>query len=169
VRREALLAVGGFDESIRWTTDWDCWIRMIVRGSRAGAVAEPLAVYRLHERSLSAARVNHIAGRLQTLRKASAMPELTPAERRVVEETISNQEQELALLDARAAILERRKGTRRKLIRLAARRRTNAGTRAKAIAAALAPALAGRIMRRRDRGAWTAAGAIRVVPPGDGP
>ena len=36
VRRERLLEVGGFDETIRWTTDWDCWIRMIMGGSRAG-------------------------------------------------------------------------------------------------------------------------------------
>jgi Glycosyl transferase family 2 len=167
VRREALLAAGGFDESIRWTTDWDCWIRMIIGGARAGAVAEPLAVYRLHERSLSTARVDHIAGRLQTLRKASAIPALTPAERRVVEGTISEQEQELALLEARAAVLERRQGTRRRLIRLAARRGTKAGTRAKALAAALSPALAGRVMRHRDGGAWTAAGGIRVTPPAD--
>jgi Glycosyl transferase family 2 len=169
VRREAFLRVGGFDEAIRWTTDWDCWIRMIMRGSRAGAVAEPLAVYRLHERSLSAARTAHIGGRLQTLEKAAAMPELSAGERDVVARTIATQEHELALLEARAAVLDGGRGTRRRLIRLATRRRAGVRTRAKAIAAAIAPRVAARVMQRRDEGAWTAAGAIRVVPPADQP
>ena len=41
VRRELLLAHGGFDESILWTTDWDLWLRLILAGARAGCVAEP--------------------------------------------------------------------------------------------------------------------------------
>ena len=31
--RAASLEHGGFDESIRWTTDWDLWLRMILAGS----------------------------------------------------------------------------------------------------------------------------------------
>jgi hypothetical protein len=34
---------GGFDEAIRWTTDWDLWLRLILAGARAGCVPEPLA------------------------------------------------------------------------------------------------------------------------------
>ena len=36
IRRESFLAVGGFDESIRFTADWDCWIRLILGGARVG-------------------------------------------------------------------------------------------------------------------------------------
>ena len=42
VRRRRLLAVGGFDETLPTATDWDCWIRLILSGSAAGLVAEPL-------------------------------------------------------------------------------------------------------------------------------
>src|SRR5437764_1122040 len=44
VRRDRMLAAGGFDEQIRWTTDWGLWIRLILEGSKAGAVDEPLAL-----------------------------------------------------------------------------------------------------------------------------
>src|SRR5215210_4613692 len=36
VRRELLLRHDGFDERILWTTDWDCWIRLVLAGSRIG-------------------------------------------------------------------------------------------------------------------------------------
>ena len=71
VRRERLLAAGGFDEVIRWTTDWDCWLRLILDGSRAGLVAEPLSRYRLNSGGLSSQREAHLSGRLQTLDKAA--------------------------------------------------------------------------------------------------
>src|SRR5262249_18875688 len=66
VRRESFLAAGGFDEGIRWTTDWDCWIRMILGGSRAGCLTAPLATYRVRETSLSSDRRQLVAGRVQT-------------------------------------------------------------------------------------------------------
>ncbi len=47
VRRQSFLAAGGFDESLRYATDWDLWCRLILDGSRVGLVAEPLARYRL--------------------------------------------------------------------------------------------------------------------------
>src|SRR5207237_3602736 len=74
VRRARLLEVGGFDEAIRWTTDWDCWARLILGGSAAGAVGEPLALYRLRESSLAADRAKLVAGAVQTLSNASLPP-----------------------------------------------------------------------------------------------
>src|SRR4051794_6053007 len=78
VRRERLLALGGFDESIPRTTDWNLWIRMILRGSQAGAVLEPLARYRVHPTSLSADRIRMRPGGLQTLRRGRADPAPRP-------------------------------------------------------------------------------------------
>ena len=74
VRRELLLADGGFDEDILWTTDWDRWLRLILEGSRVGAVAEPLALYRVRESSLSARRDDLVRGKIATLEKARANP-----------------------------------------------------------------------------------------------
>src|SRR5881275_1251466 len=89
VRRERLLAAGGFDERIRWTTDWDCWARLILDGARAGAVAEPLALYRLRDSSLSADRAKLVAGRLRTLENAASHSSLNEAERGVVAASIA--------------------------------------------------------------------------------
>jgi GT2 family glycosyltransferase len=171
VRRERLLEIGGFDEAIRWTTDWDCWIRMILAGSRVGLVAEPLAVYRVHDQSLSASRANHVHGRIQTLRKAERDSRLTDAERRTVSASIAAQERELAVLELRGALLTRPPDLRRRLLRVATRSDIPARTRAKAAAAATAPALAARLFRRRRATAWTGAAGITgrsEPPPSDG-
>ncbi len=52
LRRSEILAVGLFDENIRWGQDWDLWIRM-TRRANAAVIPEPLIVYRWHESNLS--------------------------------------------------------------------------------------------------------------------
>ena len=37
VRRELLLAAGGFDRSLRHATDWDLWLRLILAGRGSGS------------------------------------------------------------------------------------------------------------------------------------
>ncbi|HXH98469.1 MAG TPA: glycosyltransferase, partial [Gaiellaceae bacterium] len=84
VRRSRLLEIGGFEESLRYATDWDCWIRLILSGSRVGLVAEPLAHYRLRSTSLSADRGALLEGRAAVLERAAADPALTHEERSAV-------------------------------------------------------------------------------------
>ena len=72
------------DESIRWTTDWECWIRLILSGSLVGLVDAPLATYRLHQGSLSSQRRHLLAGRVRTLEKTLRRTDLSPADRRVL-------------------------------------------------------------------------------------
>ena len=84
VRRERLLEHGGFDESILWTTDWDLWLRLILDGSLAGMVDEPLALYRLRQTSLTARRRELTLGKIATLEKAERNAALRPDERPVV-------------------------------------------------------------------------------------
>ena len=92
VRREALLAAGGFDETIRWTTDWDCWLRMIYGGSRAGLVDERLAEYRVHpDGALSSDRGRMLSGMVMTLNKArdrAAELGLEAGERRILDASL---------------------------------------------------------------------------------
>ena len=104
VRRERFLEAGGFDESIRYATDWDLWARLILDGSRVGAVMEPLARYRLRAGSLSGSRANLLAGRVRVLEKAAAHPSLSDEERRTVAESIALERRRLALAEARAAL-----------------------------------------------------------------
>ncbi len=55
LRREALDATGGFDETLPSSEDLDLWIRILETGWRAAIVAEPLVTYRRRPGSLSSA------------------------------------------------------------------------------------------------------------------
>ena len=168
VRRETLLAAGGFDESIRYTTDWECWIRLILSGSRAGAVLEPLSRYRVREESLSADRASMTAGRIQSLRKGLEHPSLRPGERAVARATLAAYERELSLHRLREALRQGQPGARRMALRVSLGRRTPLPTRLKGLAAVLAPRFVGRILRSRDEPVWVGAGATtveRATPP----
>ena len=153
-RREPLLAAGGFDESIRWTADWDCWLQMILSGSRAGLVAEPLARYRLHRGSLSSQREAHIEGRLMTIAKAAARDDLSTTEREALARTAAFNRRALALARARAALREGRADARRRSFEVAFGSGFGLRTRLKSLAAAVGPrpraAGAGAAARRDD-------------------
>ena len=100
VRRERLLAAGGFDESICRTTEWDLWIRLMLDGARAGAVLEPLANRRVRSSGLLAARSELLHGAVQTLTKALGNPQLQPDERVVLDESLRSYRREGELLAA---------------------------------------------------------------------
>ena len=51
IRRDAVLAVGGFDESLAAAEDWDLWQRIGRTGATITRLKEPLAGYVLHESS----------------------------------------------------------------------------------------------------------------------
>lgn len=162
VRRAALLEVGGFDEAIRRTADWDCWIRLLLSGVRAGAVLEPLSRYRVRPQALSADREGMLLGSLATLGKAERDPRLDARERLVVRGSIVQRERELQLVQLRRRVRERSVGVRREALRLALGRAVGPRTRLKAAGAALAPRLAGRLLQSREAGWWIGAGGTRV-------
>ena len=163
VRRARLLEAGGFDESIRWTADWDCWLRLIFSGSRAGLVASPLARYRLTAGSLSSQREAHIEGRLMTLAKAARRDDLTTHERGVLERSAAYNGRALALARARASLVERRPNRRRRSLEVALGRGFGARTRLKAVGAAVFPGQAGRTLAA---GPQETTGGI-LLPPAD--
>jgi len=79
VRRAAMRAAGGFDESIRATEDWDLWLRLTVSGRTFGAVDQCLCRYRVHEQNWSHDPVRMRTGGLRTLEKFFAEPALPAA------------------------------------------------------------------------------------------
>jgi GT2 family glycosyltransferase len=162
VRRETFRELGGFDEAIRWTTDWDLWLRMILNGSRVGAVAEPLALYRLWEGSLTARRRELAHGRLMTLEKAAGNPRLGPDHRVVLDESLRFYEAQLAALDFDAAVLDAGPGLRRRALDVLLSRRAPRSARRTAAATLASPGLARRVLRRRAERSWVGAGGIRV-------
>ena len=126
MRRSLVLEAGGYDEAIRYATDWDLWLRLILGGARAGCLMEPLATYRLQRGSLSSQLASMLAGRVTILEKAARRGDLSGEERAVLER---------ALRDYRAAA-RRRAGARG-----AAR---GSGGRARALPAGRRHARAGR-------------------------
>jgi glycosyltransferase involved in cell wall biosynthesis len=142
LRRERVVAMGGFDEAIEATSDWDMLIRLLLDGSRAGVVDEPLATYSLRAGSLSSSRERFLRGRSATLRKTLARPDLSDDERAILQRQLDAHSATLLRLTAQDALLERRADTRS----LAARVLVGSGqplrSRAKAAFALVAPSLA---------------------------
>ena len=163
VRRTRLLEHGGFDESILWTTDWDLWLRLILSGSRAGCIDEPLALYRLRETSLTASRRNLLLGKLATLEKARRNAALTDADRLVVEDSLAAHRRMLDLLDLRTAVAAGEGARcRSRAFDLLRARGLSPRSRLDVAAIAAAPRTAGRILRRRAEATWVGAGGTRV-------
>ncbi|HEX3042932.1 MAG TPA: glycosyltransferase family A protein [Solirubrobacterales bacterium] len=106
VRRSRLLALGGFDESLRTGEDWDCLLRLVLDGSVAGFDDAPLAVYRIHDGSLTSSRAETFRDRVRILEKALANPNLRQDERPVAERMLAIQDARAALGDAQAAVAE---------------------------------------------------------------
>jgi glycosyltransferase involved in cell wall biosynthesis len=149
VRREQLLVDGGFDESIRFTTDWERWIRMILAGSRVAVWTEPLARYRLLRGSLSSQRSRMLAGRLATLEKSARHRALDAADHAVLHQTILWHRRELAITRAREALRDASGDARRRSLEVARTRGVGLRTRLKAVASAAAPRVAGRRLAAR--------------------
>ena len=162
VRRTRFVEHEGFDESIRWTTDWDLWLRMVLSGSAVGCVDEPLALYRLREASLTAQRRNLQLGKLQTLEKARHNPTLRPDELPVLEDALAAHRRDLSLLDLRAAVAAGASDARRRALEVARQPAYGLRRRLDAAAMAFAPAVAGRILRRRSVRSWVGAGGTHV-------
>jgi hypothetical protein len=148
VRRTRFLVSGGFDESLRYATDWDLWCRMILGGARVGLVAAPLARYRLRPDSLSARRASLLRGRCAVLEKASARPDLAPPERRVVMAALRRERRSALIAEAHEALVEGSRGRRRLAVQVATARSMPMRTRIKAALAAAAPRAAGRALLR---------------------
>jgi glycosyltransferase involved in cell wall biosynthesis len=167
-RRESLLAVGGYDEfydSKPYTgvEDTDLLLRMILAGSRVGLVDEPLCIYRIHGRSLSSSRPRSMRGGAVVLERARTHASLTSEERRYLGQELAAKRREATLAEAEEALRGLAPDPRRRCLRVAfGPRGYRLASRASALAAALAPRLAGRYLERLDRRAGRSRLALRT-------
>ncbi len=162
IRRERLLAVGGFDTQLRYAADWDLWIRLILSGSAAGLVAEPLYRYRIGPGALSARRAPLVRGFVTVLERAAERPDLGVGERRAVGRALGERRREAALLELDEA-LDSRRGIRPRAADVLRLPGLPNRARLKALVALVAPGVAAGVRgRRRPRG-WVGAGGTLVA------
>jgi glycosyl transferase family 2 len=150
VRRAALLTAGGFDESLRISYDWDCWLRLLFAGAVAGIVEEPLHNYRITPSSLSANRPATLRERVLMLEKAGMRQDLDAEERNELARSLATQRPRALLAEAEAALRSGKPGRRRAAAHVAVAKGLPLRTRWKSLAAAIAPRAAGRRLERRD-------------------
>ena len=151
MRREALLAVGGYDETVL-AEDTDLFLRMILGGSRVGLVDEPLCVYRIRSGTLSSSRPRSLRSGVVVLERASRHPSLTPDELAYLQRELADKRREAELAEAEEALRGFAPNPRRRALRIAFGRRGYGFTaRGKALAAALAPGAARRYLERLEQ------------------
>lgn len=139
LRRARVLEEGGFDESLAVAEDWDLVMRMILGGSQAGLVAEPLARYRRHLSSTTADRAGSLWARVRVLEKVQGDRTLTDAERAFLTRCLARARTRARLHDAQTLAAAGGMGIRQSLCKLALADGAPAATRLVAAAAALAP------------------------------
>jgi cellulose synthase/poly-beta-1,6-N-acetylglucosamine synthase-like glycosyltransferase len=161
-RRERFLAVGGFDDAMRTVADWDLWLRMILGGSRAGFVPEPLARYNVRAGSLSTEQEAMLRGGIQCMERGAARDDLSSEERTAVERALARHRRRLALREAQEATRLRRPDARRRLAGVALGRGYELRTRAKAAGSALLLGRAAEQLQRRDDETWVGTAGVRV-------
>jgi glycosyltransferase involved in cell wall biosynthesis len=88
-RREALLEVGLFDESLGSSQDLDLWLRLAKRsGARMSYQRKALAAHRIYEAGLAADDLGSLEDEVTVLTKASRRSDLTPAEQDAIKRTM---------------------------------------------------------------------------------
>ena len=151
VRRTSALAVGGYDERLPRGVDTDLFLRLILAGSQAGLLAEPLSRYRLRQGSLSSNRAASMRAMVTILERARAHPSLTTSERAFLDSDLAEKERLTALVEAEEALRNRRGDARQRAWRVARAGDYPWRTRARTALAGAAPGVAARLLDRRER------------------
>jgi glycosyltransferase involved in cell wall biosynthesis len=150
-RRQALLAVGGYDETVL-AEDTDLFLRMILGGSRAGLVDEALCVYRIRSGTLSSNRPRSLRSGVVVLERVSGHPSLTSDERRYLQRELADKRREAELAEAEEALRGFASHPRRRALRIAfGPPGYGLAARTKALAAAFAPGAARRYLERLEQ------------------
>ncbi|MCL2659506.1 MAG: glycosyltransferase family 2 protein [Acidobacteriaceae bacterium] len=106
--RRAALASVLYDESLRTSEDFDCWIRFAASGHRIGYHRKVLVHYRKHGASLSASRARMSESGLHVLDKSLALWPPDAPEYKQVLATRAKRTAELEILRGKIALNEHR-------------------------------------------------------------
>lgn len=161
VRRETMQRLGGFDPEIKYTTDWECWIRLILDGGSIGCIDAPLGVYVMHESSMSASRQAMYDGRVATLTKTLNDVRLSNMERELIRSRIASEKRRSNRAEMRSALIAGDNRARQIAKSVAADSAQPRRERLKAALTFISPEMAGSRMRSHDRNYWVGVGDQR--------
>ncbi len=105
VRREAVLEVGAFDESIRTSEDHDLWLRLAGAGKRITYHRQVLTRYRRRKGSMTADPVWLAQNNLQVLEKAFSRCRQGSHESQLVQRAIDKKNADIQHLQGQRALL----------------------------------------------------------------
>jgi cellulose synthase/poly-beta-1,6-N-acetylglucosamine synthase-like glycosyltransferase len=149
-RRQRLVDLGGYDESLPCAEDYDSFLRLVLSGCRAGLNFEPLAVVRVRPDSLSRNELCNLRGLVATFTTVLDRDDLSAGERRLARERLDRFRADLEREEAKVAVEDGRPDARRRCLAVARSGAQAPVSRLKAGATALSPALA-RWTRRTQR------------------
>jgi hypothetical protein len=151
IRRTTLLAQNGFDEAFGAAADWECYLRLIFSGSRAGLVTEPLLRYRMHEGAMTSRRAEALLERVRMFEKHLANPALSDEERAFLVQRLTAVRRRARLAEAEGAIRGLLESPRTRLATVVRDPSLPLKERARAAAAFISPAMARHYLEWRDR------------------
>lgn len=140
-RRQAIVDVGLFDETLRRGQDFDLWIRLAAAGARFAYTTEPLLHRRIHANNLSGDRIAELQRAASVLTKLSATIALNPAESRVLAGRVRALEAEIDVERGKQSLTSGDIPRAREHFRRAARARAGWKPRLVSLALRLAPQL----------------------------
>jgi GT2 family glycosyltransferase len=103
-RREAVLAAGSFDESLRYVEDYDMWLRMAHRGARMAYITEPLAYRRVRGSSLSADTLKMQRAVVHVLEQFERKHELSASARAAWQDAVASARSRAGLAAAKISL-----------------------------------------------------------------
>jgi glycosyltransferase involved in cell wall biosynthesis len=166
IRRRTLIAAGGYQESLRIGEDWECALRLLHGGARAGLVDEPLMRYRITGRgSLTDDRLASLRARVDVLELAAGL-DLNPAQRTELERLLPVRRRRVLLAEAHQSLRAGSSDARRRSLAVARTAGFPARVRVRALAGAVAPAAAARGLMAREAKSGRSL-ATRGLPGGD--
>ncbi len=104
-RRDDFDAIGGFDEAMAYSEDFDLWVRLMQRGGRAFYVDAMLGEYRVRANSASSSAEKMLLGNIRVYEKAAATLEGRP-ESELARQLADVNRQELAFEHAIERIID---------------------------------------------------------------
>lgn len=104
-RREPIITVGLFDESLRNSQDFDLWVRLAKHANaKINYHRQVLLEHRVHAGSLASDGIKSVEGELKVLKKVSEWDDLSVQERKTLEATIALREASVSIDRAKRSL-----------------------------------------------------------------